>query len=316
MNVIHTRVAKLMCLLALVACLVGLWLMHQVPAIHFAPLSGKQTEPGQLDKTPNPLRSRPSPCTSIPTEKLLSTPTKEEAMRHPITLTVVYDNNPFDARLKTAWGFACIVETDEATVLFDTGGDGPTLMGNLSTLGIDPRRIDIVFLSHYHADHTGGLDALLNFAEPRAVYVPQSFPSDFKEHVAKRVRQVIEVHEPLMITDQIRTTGELGTSIIEQSLIVETSKGLVVITGCAHPGIVEIVRWAKTYGEVYLALGGFHLMNESASRLKSVVAALKELGVQEVAPCHCTGNEARQLFSTEFGTKFIPTGVGTVITRD
>lgn len=125
-----------------------------------------------------------------------------------------------------------------------------------------------------------------------------------------------QVKNPMTITEQVRTTGELGTSIMEQSLIVETSGGLIVITGCAHPGIVEIVRWAKTYGEVYLALGGFHLMNENASRLSSVVAALKGLGVQEVAPFHCAGNEARQLFHAESDTKFMPTGVGTVITRD
>ncbi len=231
----------------------------------------------------------------------------------PITLTVAYDNNAFDARLKTAWGFACVVETPGLTVLFDTGGDGPTLMTNLEMLGIDPRRINSVVLSHYHADHTGGLDSLLEVGAPEAVYVPQSFPADFKTNVAKRVRQLVEVHNPMTITDQIRITGELGSNIIEQSLIIETNRGLVVLTGCAHPGIVEIVRQAKTYGEVHLAIGGFHLMNESASQITSVVTALKGLGVQKVAPCHCTGDTARQLFRDQFGANFILAGVGTII---
>ena len=60
---------------------------------------------------------------------------------HPITLTIVYDNNAFDTRLKTAWGFACLVEMDQTIVLFDAGGDGPTLLGNMAALGIDPRRL-------------------------------------------------------------------------------------------------------------------------------------------------------------------------------
>lgn len=311
--------ARLAGLLMLVVCIGGLWLVHQAPSVPLLLLMEQQTRYAQSEETPASLRERPasSPGPTL-TEKPPPAPREREkhaSMSHPITLTVVYDNNPFDARLKTAWGFACLVETDKATVLFDTGGDGPTLMSNLDTLGIDPRRIDIVFLSHYHADHTGGLNTLLDFADPHAVYVPRSFPSDFKEQVAKRVRQTVEVHDPLMISDRFHTMGEIGTGIIEQSLIVETSKGLIVMTGCAHPGIVEIVRQARKYGEVYLAIGGFHLMNEGAGSLKNVVAALKELGVQKVAPCHCTGDAARQLFSVEFGTNFIPTGAGTIITE-
>jgi 7,8-dihydropterin-6-yl-methyl-4-(beta-D-ribofuranosyl)aminobenzene 5'-phosphate synthase len=230
----------------------------------------------------------------------------------PITLTIVYDNNALDARLKTAWGFACLVETGEMTLLFDTGGDGPTLLGNMAALGIDPRRIDVVVLSHNHADHTGGLEALLDMDSHKIVYAPRSFPADFKLRVSQRAN-VIEVSEPAMIANHIRTTGEMGAAIIEQSLLIETDKGLIVLTGCAHPGIVEIVQQAKTYGNVYLAMGGFHLKDKSADQVEAIIAEIKQLGVRQVAPSHCTGDSAIQQFKQAFGAEFIPAGVGAVM---
>ncbi len=226
-----------------------------------------------------------------------------------LTLTIVYDNLPFDARLKTAWGFACLVETGQTIVLFDTGGDGPTLMGNMAALGIDPRRIDAVVLSHVHNDHTGGLDALLAVNDLVTVFVPRSFPDEFKTRVSKRV-PVIQVREPMTITKNIHTTGEVDGAIIEQALIVQTNKGLVVMTGCAHPGIVEIVKRAKAYGEVYLVMGGFHLADKSAQEIETVIAELKRFGVRQVAPSHCTGEAAIRQFSAAFGADFIQAGAG------
>jgi 7,8-dihydropterin-6-yl-methyl-4-(beta-D-ribofuranosyl)aminobenzene 5'-phosphate synthase len=226
---------------------------------------------------------------------------------NPVTLTIVYDNLPLDTRLKAAWGFACLVETGKTTVLFDTGGDGPTLMGNLAALGFDPRRIDAVVLSHIHSDHTGGLDALLSANDLVTVFVPHSFPADFKTRVSKR-SPLIQVSEPATIAEHIRTTGELGTAIVEQSLIVETDKGLIVITGCAHPGIVEIVQRAKAYGEIYLVMGGFHLGAKSAREVETVIAKLKRLDVRKVAPSHCTGEKAIEQFKAAFGANFIQAG--------
>jgi 7,8-dihydropterin-6-yl-methyl-4-(beta-D-ribofuranosyl)aminobenzene 5'-phosphate synthase len=234
------------------------------------------------------------------------------ATSHPITLTIVYDNNPSDARLKTAWGFACLVETGETTVLFDTGGDGPTLMDNMTALKLDPRRIDAVILSHTHSDHTGGLDALLNVNNHLAVYTPRSFPVEFKSRVSQRAR-VVQAGKPVTLTNNIRTTGELGADIIEQALVIETDKGLIVMTGCAHPGIVEIVRQAKRYGDVYLVLGGFHLGDKSVQEVETIIAELKRLGVHKIAPCHCTGERAIQQFKAAFGADFISAGAGAIV---
>jgi 7,8-dihydropterin-6-yl-methyl-4-(beta-D-ribofuranosyl)aminobenzene 5'-phosphate synthase len=225
-------------------------------------------------------------------------------------LTIVYDNNPYDARLKTAWGFACLIETAETTILFDTGGDGPTLMSNLATLGFDPRRVDAVVLSHIHSDHTSGLEQLLAANERLTVYLPRSFPSSFKSRIHN---PVVEVHDPVTITDRIRTTGELGAAIVEQALIVETDQGLIVVTGCAHPGVANMLRTAKAYGKVYLVVGGFHLADNSIDEVKAVIAELKRQGVQKIAPSHCTGDGAIEQFRREFGTGFTPIGAGAVI---
>jgi 7,8-dihydropterin-6-yl-methyl-4-(beta-D-ribofuranosyl)aminobenzene 5'-phosphate synthase len=249
--------------------------------------------------------------TDVPTRIATHTPGATPMPRASslLTLTIVYDNLPFDARLKTAWGFACLVETGQAIVLFDTGGEGPTLMGNMAALGIDPRRIDAVVLSHVHNDHTGGLDALLAVNDLATVFVPRSFSAEFKTRVSQRV-PVIQVREPMTITENIYTTGEVDGAIIEQALIVQTNKGLVVMTGCAHPGIVEIVKRAKAYGEVYLVMGGFHLADKSAQEIETLIAELKRLGVRRVAPSHCTGEAAIRQFSAAFGADFIQAGAG------
>lgn len=233
-----------------------------------------------------------------------------------MTFTIVYDNNPYDPALRTAWGFACLVETTEATLLFDTGGDGPTLLSNMARLDRDPQAIDIVILSHIHGDHVGGLSGLLDLDIKPKVYVPTTFPATFKEDVRART-DIVEVSGPLEIIPGVYTTGGVnsglaGSGITEQALAVETEDGLVVVTGCAHPGIVKMVRCAKeiTRGDIALVMGGFHLGGAAQGQIERIIADLRQLGVQGVAPCHCTGDQARGMFADAFGADFVPAGVG------
>lgn len=234
-----------------------------------------------------------------------------------MTFTVVYDNNAYDPALRTAWGFGCWVETPQGVVLFDTGGDGPTLLGNLAQLGLDPRAVDAVVLSHIHGDHTGGLMGLLDAGAHPAVYVPAAFPRSFKEAVRART-DLVEVTGPVEVIPGVYTTGEVGSSIVEQALAVETGEGLVVVTGCAHPGVVEMVRRAKEAvgGEVALVMGGFHLGGASRSQIQAIITDLRSLGVRRVAPCHCSGDLARRMFAEAFGPDFFPAGVGWRITLE
>ena len=195
--------------------------------------------------------------------------------------------------------------------MFDTGGDAPTLLSNMGTLGLDPREIDIVVLSHIHGDHVGGLEGILAANRELTLYLPHSFPASFKAQLERRV-PLVEVDEPVEIANGIYTTGEMGRGILEQSLVLVTEQGLVVITGCAHPGVVNIVAKAKEIarGEVYLVTGGFHLGGVSEAAIQGIVEDFRELGVQKVAPCHCSGDLARSVFGKAYGGDFILAGAG------
>ena len=226
--------------------------------------------------------------------------------------TTVYDNRPLYPHLISKWGFACLVGDD---LLFDTGGDGRTLLSNMEKMEIDPAAIETVVLSHAHGDHTGGLGALLGTGVRPTVYVPRSFPASFKADV-RAITTLVEVRGPVEIRPGVHTTGEVGSRLVEQALAVETEEGLVVITGCAHPGVVEMVRRARQVvgGMVALVLGGFHLGGASKRQVERIIADFRDLGVQKVAPCHCTGDRAIEIFAEEYGEDFVRVGVGCVIT--
>jgi len=233
-----------------------------------------------------------------------------------LSLTIVYDNNPFKKGLETRWGFSCCVEGTEKTILFDVGGESSVLLGNMKKLGITPESIDIIVLSHIHYDHIGGLNDFLKVNAEVTVLLPKSLPQSVKDTVTKAGAKLVEVYKPIKICKDVYSTGELGGFIKEQSLVVETSKGLVVITGCAHPGIVNIVKKAKKMhsSQVYLALGGFHLCWMNGWQVKGIVEGLKEQNVGKVAPCHCSGDLARKLFEKTYEKDFILSGAGKKIT--
>jgi 7,8-dihydropterin-6-yl-methyl-4-(beta-D-ribofuranosyl)aminobenzene 5'-phosphate synthase len=240
---------------------------------------------------------------------------KADSIGPEVTMITLYDNYKHNPDLKTGWGFSCLIETKDRNILFDTGADNSTLLGNMKKLKIEPKDIDVVVLSHIHGDHTGGLLGILEANPDITVYMPKSFPYDFKKGVQSFKAKVVEVDDPVTIYENISTTGELGTFIKEQSLLIKTSKGLVVITGCAHPGIVNIVREAKeiTGEDIYLVLGGFHLLNESESGLKEIIDEFRELKVKKAAPCHCSGDKTREMFQKEYKDDFVSNGVGKII---
>ncbi len=231
-----------------------------------------------------------------------------------LTITVLYDNVARDARLQTDWGFACLVEGLEQPLLFDAGGKGDILLHNMRALGLNPQAVRTVVLSHAHGDHTGGLAAFLAENPDVIVYLPQSFPAGIKDTVRQAGATLVEVAGPQQITVGAHTTGELGGQIREQALVLETPRGLVVVTGCAHPGVAEMVRQAQAEldGNVYLTLGGFHLRDANATQIAATIADLQALGVQRIAPSHCTGDPARNAFAEAFGDGYAPGGVGQV----
>jgi 7,8-dihydropterin-6-yl-methyl-4-(beta-D-ribofuranosyl)aminobenzene 5'-phosphate synthase len=233
-----------------------------------------------------------------------------------LELTIVYDNNPYREGLETRWGFSCLVVGLECTLLFDVGGDGTVLLRNMAKLEIDPKQIDAVILSHIHVDHIGGLPDFLEQNPDVVVYVPKSFPQGVGRDVESAGAREVKVDTPVEICQNAYSTGELGSWIKEQSLVIRTAKGLVVITGCAHPGVVEIVQRAKQMlsTDVYLVLGGFHLCWMSIHQVRTIIKGMQRQKVEKIAPCHCSGDLAREQFEKYYGKDFILTGVGTRIT--
>ncbi|MBN2093438.1 MBL fold metallo-hydrolase, partial [candidate division KSB1 bacterium] len=218
-------------------------------------------------------------------------------------LTILYDNYITQPETKAEWGFAGLIEGGEKTILFDTGNSPEILTHNIKTLGIDLTRIDQIVISHTHQDHTGGLMTVLTKNPDVTVYLPNSFPMQFEQQIQQAGAKVIKVKESMEICQNVFSTGELGDVIPEQSLVMNLPQGLVVLTGCAHPGIVHITEKAKTLfrKEIYLLIGGFHLNRKSDTELKQIIDALKHLGVKYVAPTHCTGDAAISAFKQAFG---------------
>ncbi|MBN2388631.1 MAG: MBL fold metallo-hydrolase [Anaerolineales bacterium] len=259
---------------------------------------------------PTPTHPTPTPCLTA-TEVDMST----ETFPDPLIISIVYNNLASDARLVTDWGFSAHIQYHGHVILFDTGTNGQTLLQNMQVLGIAPAAVQTVVLSHAHRDHTGGLDAFLAAGSQPTVYLLASFGDPFHAQVSS-LTEVIDGSPGLEIAEDILTTGELTSGIPEQALVIRTPQGLVVVTGCAHPGIVRIIERAVALtGEpVELVMGGFHLRDSNQAEIARIVSDFRRLGVRRVAPSHCTGDLAIRLFAEAYGDDFIASGAGSVIT--
>jgi len=235
--------------------------------------------------------------------------------KHSLQMTVVYDNNAFGENLKADWGFSCLIRGLEKSVLFDTGTNGKILLSNMEKLGIHPGEIDTVFLSHEHKDHTGGLEALLNLNSSVEVWLPNFFSSSFKNKIKNKGSTVREVTNFQEICEGAYSSGIIEGWIKEQSLILNTGKGLILITGCAHPRIVKIIDRVKKLlkKNIHMVFGGFHLAAYNENEINEIIWQFQDSRVKKVGPCHCTGDEARRLFAEEYKDDFIEIGVGKVI---
>ena len=230
----------------------------------------------------------------------------------PLQLTIVYDNIALGKNLRADWGFSCFIQGLEKSILFDTGTDGKILLSNMAELGIRPESVNLVMLSHEHRDHTGGLKSLLAESSDIEVWVPEYFSSDFKNMVKKEGASVKEVSDFHKICARAHTTGIIEGWIKEQSLILETEKGLVVVTGCAHPRIVKIIGTVREQMKtnIHMVFGGFHLSAFEENEINDIIEQFRDAGVEKAGPCHCTGDEARRLFAEEYKKDFVDIGVG------
>ena len=207
-------------------------------------------------------------------------------------ITIIYDNTVFQRGLKSDWGFSCLVEVYGKKILFDTGENGAILLGNMKRLNIKPTAVEEIFISHSHWDHTGGLSDFLK-VNPVKVYIPSSFEKPFI------AQDVIIVKKSITIGENIFSTGELNG--VEQSLIVKTEKGVVIIVGCSHSGVGNILETASQLGKPYALIGGLHGFSD--------FNLVKDLTL--ICPTHCTQHisEIKSLYPD----KYISGGAGKVI---
>jgi len=233
-------------------------------------------------------------------------------------ITITFDNYEYNPDCSTGWGFSCMIDTGSAQVLFDTGADGRTLLKNMDALELDVSGIDAVVISHMHGDHTGGLISALEQIDACTVYFPVDVSRSASERISHAGAKCVVSESFSEIFPHIYTTGPLGRMIREQALVLDTQKGLVVVTGCAHPGIVLIAEAAARHfeKEIALVMGGFHLFGTDPSSIQKIIERLRALGVRKVAPCHCSGDRARSLFQEYYGESYIDVGVGRVLTLE
>ncbi len=260
-----------------------------------------------------------------------------------IKFTTLSENTVSSTGFIGEWGLAILIETDECTVLLDTG-PGRSAAYNADKIGIDLTNVEKIVLSHGHLDHTGGLKEILEktgpveiIAHPDVWASKYSIPSGqkprkigiptTKEELVRLGATLTLSRKPVWISDNIVTTGEVPMATdfeaIDSNLFVEeggemfpdelrddrgviikTDVGLVLFSGCAHRGIVNMLYHAREIaGEnrVYAVIGGTHLFRSSEERVALTINEFKKMGVQKIGVSHCTGQWASADIAREFG---------------
>ncbi len=250
----------------------------------------------------------------------------------PVTITILCDNVSYDTMFTAAWGFSCSIAGLEKTILFDAGNDPGILKHNMKQANIDPNQIQYLVFSHRHGDHIGGVVfpdtstmsyqavtiGATGWKNLEIAFLPCELPCQVAR--IERVDSLpVELFPHVFLTGVM--PGVVPPKVIhgdEQSLIIDTPQGLVLITGCSHPGIVSILKRAKEIvnKDIYLVLGGFHLLNHTDEQIKTIVDSFKSMGVRYCGPGHCTGDKAKAAFRKAYGDHYVEVGAGRTITID
>ncbi len=273
-----------------------------------------------------------------------------------IRLTILCENSCGPPRGTVGeHGFACFVETEAGSYLLDTG-QGIGLTHNATLLGKDLSSVKAVMLSHGHYDHTQGLPDLLRHTGPVDVFAhPDIFTERYaldrhgrhfvgipwrREYLAslgarfRFQREYAQVAPGLYLTGEVPRLNELekgdqrlvvptGSDLFapdpmrdDLSLVINSRKGLVLVLGCAHAGVVNIMEHVcrKTgQDKIYAVIGGTHLGFVGAAEYQETAKAFRDFGVEQIGVSHCTGlPRAAQLYG-QFTERFFFGTVGTVL---
>jgi 7,8-dihydropterin-6-yl-methyl-4-(beta-D-ribofuranosyl)aminobenzene 5'-phosphate synthase len=233
-----------------------------------------------------------------------------------IVIKIVYDNCRANDSFQEGWGFSCLVDLGDRKILFDTGADSQAFFSNLQKFGIRCEQITDVVYSHKHSDHVAGFEELLGkLKKDCRLFLPKKFPT--KKLPATIQAEMVEDFKQIG-SGVYSLVLKGGFFLYEQALVLETKNGLVIITGCAHPGIVRLLQEVQNRLKqpIHLVLGGFHLFRNKQSRIDDIVNQFKSLKVEKAAPCHCSGNLAIERFQQAYQDRFHKIGTGTVLTLD
>ena len=229
-------------------------------------------------------------------------------------IKVLFNKDALNKKFHTGWGLSFLIGEE---ILFDTGEKGEWLLENIKSLKVDIDKIEVIIISHDHWDHTGGLWTLLEKKRFK-VYGLKGFSEKFKMRVRSLNSELLEKEGFSEIKRNIFTTGEVlatykGMSLSEQALVIKTNKGISVITGCSHPGILKILKLVKSYfkrDNFYFVGGGFHLIDKEQIQLQFLTEEFGKLKVSKVGPTHCSGYEAEELFRKNYKDNFVSLEVG------
>jgi len=237
----------------------------------------------------------------------------------PPSVLILYDNTTAHPDLQPNWGFAAQVLYRGHTILFDSGTKPDVLAANMRTLGVDPAAFEAGIFTHPHQDHLGGLAAVTQSRPNLTVYFLDTFPATAFTAAESLGAKPVRVTASRQIAPGLHSTGIVAGDPSEQALVIDTPQGLVVLVGCSHPGIAKMVEAAqrvKPGAPIRLVAGGFHMLKDSQEQIRSVVARLRELGVQSVMATHCTGEAAIAHFREVYGDRFLNGGAATRIPLD
>jgi 7,8-dihydropterin-6-yl-methyl-4-(beta-D-ribofuranosyl)aminobenzene 5'-phosphate synthase len=272
-----------------------------------------------------------------------------------IRATTVCENSVFRHFGAVAEHGLCIfMETDFGNYLLDTG-QGKAIINNALVLGLDLRTIKGIIMSHHHVDHTGGLVPVLNVRGDVDVYAHPDFFKESFNIGGKRPRytgvpytrllieskganlkfseEFREIEPGFWLTGEVPriTDYEIGDKdqvvkskdgyikdrlMNDQSVAIETEKGLLVLLGCCHSGIVNTLSYViEKIGQshIYAVIGGTHLGPVADEQREKTIDALKKFDIERIGVSHCTGLKTACRLAVEFGNRFFFCNVGTVV---
>lgn len=272
-----------------------------------------------------------------------------------VEVTILVENTTPSPKITGEYGLAVLVSVDDCKILLDTGSDS-ALLANAPAMGIKLEEIEDVVISHGHFDHTGGMLSLLNehgvkrvYAHPDA-FLPKLLP--LKNGKLKNIGSVFNIRQlddagvkliftegfteilaGVFVTGQIpRVTdyedtginsktevdGELHDDTLndDMALVINHPQGLIIISGCAHSGMINTIDYAlqKTGQKKVLAyIGGTHLITASKSRIDKTIEALKTYNIERIIVGHCTGFNACAAMYNQLGSVVVKGDAGTSV---